>query len=106
MILKKRARRYLAELFGWLQRRLAFLFPLYGLARIFGVRARPLHQIGFWRLAFHLGTAFGLWWGLAMWFVYWRSQGVSGWSVLGVSCVAGFLFGVCMAGYFRWKAGR
>ncbi|MEJ6390388.1 DUF6404 family protein [Gymnodinialimonas ulvae] len=94
----------LAELEGSGIKRANYAPPLFRVARAIGLRPRPPHYMGFLRAALLSGPAFGLIWGLLMWVVAWQGSGMPmGFAVL-ASLLAGVLFGLAMAGYYRWAA--
>lgn len=61
------------------------------------MRPRPPHYLGFWRVVVSFGAYFALVWGIGMWLLMWREQGMA----VGLAClfavIAGSLFGVIMA---------
>ena len=75
---------------------------------IFGFDGRQLKALlikrgfepekGKWSL---MGGFIGVFWGLLMWLITWSRQGVPTWIAVTASVLAGALFGVCMAIYFR-----
>ncbi|QEH34911.1 hypothetical protein OJF2_34560 [Aquisphaera giovannonii] len=69
-----------------------------------GIEVPPPHFMAFVLLALTSGLFFGTLWGLAMRLVDW---GALGWlSTMTVAAVAGALFGVCLAAYYRRSAAR
>lgn len=85
-------------------KRANFAPPLFRVARAIGLRPRPPHYMSFARAALLAGPAFGLLWGLLMWGVAWQGSGMPvGFAVL-ASLLSGAIFGVAMAGYYRWAA--
>lgn len=80
--------------------------PLFRLARALGLKARPPHYMSFARATLMLGPFFGIIWGLFMWLIEWRSAGMPWQGVVLASVLAGVLFGLMMAGYYRWAANR
>lgn len=69
-----------------------------------GLKQRPPHYNTFWANTFFNGCWFGVLWGLAMWLLIWRSQGMPVLGALLAALFAGFLFGSMMAAYYRWSA--
>jgi hypothetical protein len=86
--------------------RLNYAPPLFRLARAIGLRTRPPHYMSFTRAMLMLGPTFGLVWGAFMWLIQWRSAGMPWQGVALASLLAGVLFGLMMAGYYRWAGGR
>jgi membrane associated rhomboid family serine protease len=77
--------------------------PLFRLAWKLGVPIRPPHFLGFGATALVMGIPFGIFWGILMWFTVWHKQGGSMIAAIVASAAAGFLFGVLMAAYYRWR---
>ena len=77
--------------------------PVFRLARALGLRPRPPHFMSVARAILLTGPAFGLLWGLAMWVFVWREAGMSVLAAILVSILSGALFGLAMAGYYRWS---
>jgi hypothetical protein len=48
-----------------------------------------------------LGIYFAVFWGFSMWFLVWRHDGFSPLLSIFVVLLAGFFYGLCMAGVFR-----
>ena len=80
--------------------------------------APPVHRL-LWRMGFHVppphfagftsnlifsGTWFGIVWGTIMWFATWSDRGMSPAGAIVAAIVAGILFGLCMAIYYRHGA--
>jgi Family of unknown function (DUF6404) len=80
--------------------------PIYRLAWRLGLRVRPPLYQPFAPLALGMGIWFGVAWGLLMRFLFWRTEAHPLLSAVIGSLIAGTLFGLMMAGYYRWKAGR
>jgi hypothetical protein len=80
--------------------------PLYRLLWRMGIAIPPPHFMGFWGLALLMGVFFGVFWGLFMWFVLWRDDAMPLPFAIGSALLAGLLFGVIMAAYYRWRAGK
>ncbi|WP_224816170.1 DUF6404 family protein [Hasllibacter sp. MH4015] len=97
-----RVTRALAELEASSIRRMNYAPPVFRLARAMGLRPRPPHYMSFWRAALILGPAFGLLWGLVMWLLSWRTQDLPVVVAILASLLAGVLFGLAMAAYYRW----
>ena len=64
----------------------------------------PPHFASFWSLALLMGGFFAIVWGLFMWLVLWRGEDVAIAIAVVASLIAGTLFGVIMAAYYRWRA--
>ena len=79
--------------------------PLYRLLWWMGIETPP-HFASFGSIALVMGLFFGVFWGLIMWFLGWRANDVPIAFALAMSAVAGVLFGVTMAAYFRWRASK
>lgn len=80
--------------------------PMFRLARKLGLRPRPPHYMSFTRAVLLLGPAFGVMWGVLMWFVSWRASDLPVAVALLASLLAGALFGLAMAGYYRWAGSQ
>lgn len=101
-----RLARALAELDASSISRLNYAPPMFHLARKLGLRPRPPHYMGFARATLLLGPAFGVMWGCLMWFLSWRAGDLSVTVALLASLLAGALFGLAMAGYYRWAGSQ
>jgi len=101
-----RLARAMAQLEASRINRLNYAPPLFRLARVLGLRPRPPHYMSFTRAALLLGPAFGLLWGLLMWVVQWRAAEIPTVVVAVASLLAGVLFGLAMAGYYRWAGSQ
>jgi hypothetical protein len=76
--------------------------PLFRALWGLGLRVPPPHFIGFLPLMLASGILFGVGWGVAMRFLFWRGMG---WPLmLGAAAGAGLSFGAAMAGYYRYSA--
>ncbi|WP_442782928.1 DUF6404 family protein [Collimonas fungivorans] len=78
--------------------------PLFRLLWNAGVSVPPPHFAGF---AFNFASMsiwFGVIWGAIMWFVVWSPQGIVGIGTIVLSALAGLLFGLLMALYYRHGA--
>ena len=80
--------------------------PLYRVLWRLGIEATPPHFARFWSLALTMGAFFAIAWGIVMWLLFWRGGNTPVAVDVGVSIVAGFLFGVAIAAYYRKSAGR
>ena len=80
--------------------------PLFRLARKTGLRVRPPHYMSFLRATLILTVIFGTVWGVFMWIVLWRDMGMPWQGAVAASALAGILFGLLMAEYYRWSAKR
>jgi hypothetical protein len=78
--------------------------PIYRLAWRLGLHVRPPLYQSFTPLALGMGALFGPLWGLLMWLSEWRGQARAIPLALVSTLLAGIIFGVTMAGYYRWKA--
>ncbi len=78
--------------------------PVLLLAWKLGLKQRPPHYNTFWANTLFNGIWFGVMWGLAMWILLWRSEGMPVLGALLAALFAGFLFGSMMAAYYRWSA--
>jgi len=79
--------------------------PAYRLLWLLGVEVRPPHFASFWSLAVPMGLFFGFFWGICMWFIMWSDR-IPGTVALAAAASAGILFGVTLAGYYRWRSRR
>ncbi len=80
--------------------------PLYRLLWRLGFEVPPPHYAGFWPLAIFMGVFFAVLWGIFMWFFLWRSEDMPAAIAIGSSLLAGALFGVGMAAYYRSAASK
>ena len=78
--------------------------PLHRLLWKLGAKAPPPHFLSFTAKFVSAGIWFGVAWGLLMWFMAWSRQGMSPYAAVAVALFAGVLFGLCMAGYYRYGA--
>ena len=78
--------------------------PLWRLLWRLGIQIPPPLFTRFLPLALFMGILFGAFWGLFMWLFLWSRQSIAIGIILGASAVAGLLFGLCMADYFRHLA--
>ena len=78
--------------------------PLYRLLWRLGIEVPPPHFASFSSLALFMGIFFAVFWGLFMWLFVWREDNVP--IAVGIvsSVIAGVLFGLAMAAYYRWRA--
>jgi Family of unknown function (DUF6404) len=74
--------------------------PFYRLLWALGIQAPPPHFGGFWLPALWMGTAFGVLWGVFMWFAFWRGQMAPA-TAIGTSALGGGCFGAVMASYYQ-----
>jgi membrane associated rhomboid family serine protease len=77
--------------------------PIYRLLWRLGVEVKPPHFASFWSLVVTTGVPFGVFWGIFMWALVWRQSTPVGFAG-GVAALAGLLFGLVMAAYFRRRA--
>jgi hypothetical protein len=75
--------------------------PLWNLFWRMGLEVPPPLFMGFGRMALLMGGFFGVFWGFCMWLLTWSRQGMPAWMVFSASALAGVLFGLAMAVYFR-----
>jgi membrane associated rhomboid family serine protease len=78
--------------------------PLYRLLWRMGIEVPPPHFGSFGSITLIMGLYFGVFWGLAMWFLVWRGDDMPIAIAVTASVLAGLLFGAIMAVYFRWRA--
>lgn len=76
--------------------------PIYRLLWKMGIQIPPPHFSSFLFLFLFQGTFFGIFWGLVMWVLSWQQQNLS--LHIFKSALAGLLFGLSMAGYYRYQA--
>ena len=69
-----------------------------------GLRTPPPVFLGFLPLALGMGLFFAIGWGLLMWVFMWWRQGMTVAATAVVALVAGVMFGVAMASYYRYHA--
>jgi uncharacterized integral membrane protein len=62
--------------------------------------------MGFTRAALLMGPSFGAIWGGVMWALTWRAQELPLGVAIVASLLAGVLFGLAMAAYYRWSGAR
>lgn len=75
--------------------------PLWKLFWRMGFAVPPPPFMGAGRITLVMGGFFGVFWGLVMWLMLWSRQGMTVWIAVTAAAVAGLLFGLCMAFYFR-----
>jgi hypothetical protein len=78
--------------------------PLYRLLWRLGIKVLPPHFAGFWSLTLFMGAFFAVGWGILMWLMAWHGERMPAKAAVGVAAIAGFLFGLAMAGYYRWHS--
>ena len=78
--------------------------PVYQLLWRLGWQVRPPLFQSFIALFLGMGTFFGVFFGLLMWIVLWGSMRLGAGVAVMESAMAGALFGLAMATYYRWKA--
>jgi len=78
--------------------------PLFRLLWLFGLKVPPPLFLGFFTLTVLFGIFFGVLWGEVMWLLQWKAGLVGVEIAVLISALAGLLFGLTMAGYYRWKA--
>ncbi len=102
----QRLTRAMAELEGSGIKRLNYAPPVFRVARRLGLRPRPPHYMSFLRATLLMGPAFGLLWGAVMWMLSWRGGDLPIIVAVIASLLAGMLFGLLMAVYYRWAGGE
>lgn len=80
--------------------------PLWRLLWKLGATLPPPHFMRFLPLVLICGGLFGTFWGLAMFFLVWRAQGMPLPFVFASSLLSALLFGLVMAFVFRRQARR
>ncbi len=76
--------------------------PLWKLATRCGFQPRPPHYNSFLHNTLSFGIYFGVFWGITMYALVWRTP-PGAWLVYAAgSLLAGMLFGICMALHFRY----
>lgn len=78
--------------------------PLWRLLWRLGIDIVPPLFMGFRQAALVMGSFFGVFWGLFMWLFMWSRGGMPVWIALVAAALAGLLFGLGMASYFRYVA--
>lgn len=80
--------------------------PMFRIARRLGLKPRPPHYMSFLRAVLVLGPMFGVIWGAIMWFVQWQHADLPVAVALISALLAGAIFGLLMAGYYRWAGSQ
>lgn len=101
-----RIARALAELEASEIKSLNYAPPIFRVARKLGLKPRPPHYMSFTRAVLLLGPFFGLMWGTVMWFLSWEAQELPLLVAVLAALLAGALFGLAMAGYYRWAGSQ
>ena len=78
--------------------------PLRRLLWKLGAKIPPSHFQSFMANFVSAGVWFAAFWGLSMWFAWWRSHGMSVERAFTGSIFAGVLFGLWSAAYYRYGA--
>jgi hypothetical protein len=78
--------------------------PAWRLLWKMGVQAPPPLFAPFLPMALATGSFFTLGWGLLMWLALWARQGMPLAAMVGSAVAAGVLFGLIMAGVYRYLA--
>ncbi|WP_322407376.1 DUF6404 family protein [Idiomarina sp. PL1-037] len=68
-----------------------------------GRETKPPHYNSFMHNALSLGSFFGLFWGVIMWLFVWNSTALPLSAAIAASLLAGALFGLSMAYYYRFS---
>jgi hypothetical protein len=79
--------------------------PIFRLLWTLGLEVPPPLFWGFVSLTLLMGGFFGPLWGAFMWLLQWQWHTPVELAIL-ISALAGLLFGLSMAGYYRWTATR
>ncbi|MGM0428772.1 MAG: DUF6404 family protein [Pseudomonadota bacterium] len=69
-----------------------------------GIETKPPHYNSFIHNALSLGSFFGLFWGVIMWLFVWNSNNLPVLVAIVACLLAGVLFGLSMASYYRISA--
>ncbi|MEJ0229466.1 DUF6404 family protein (plasmid) [Klebsiella michiganensis] len=77
--------------------------PLIRLLWWLGVKFPPLPFASFWQVFSLMTGGFSVGYGLLMYFMVWRPQGMSPLFACAVSLIAGVLFGLTMALFHLWR---
>ncbi|WP_321449855.1 DUF6404 family protein [uncultured Cohaesibacter sp.] len=77
--------------------------PLHRFLRGRGVRIKPPHYNSIGMNIVTTGAPFAILWGAIMWFILWQSQKLTPVMAIGAALVAGTIFGLFMALYYRWS---
>lgn len=101
-----RLARAMAELDASTISSLNYAPPMFRISRRLGLKPRPPHYMSFRRAVLLLGPLFGVLWGSLMWLLQWRDAEVATPVVLLGSILAGAIFGLLMAGYYRWAGSQ
>lgn len=78
--------------------------PLFRILWRMGVHVRPPHFANFISNFLLMGSWFGFAWGMIMWLFVWRGAGKSPYAAAAGALMAGAMFGLCMAAYYRYGA--
>ena len=76
--------------------------PALRVQRWLGQEARPPHYAVLWKTIIGYGVWFAGVWGILMWVVLWRSQGLPFRSAAIAAVSAGLFFGATMGAYYAW----
>ena len=76
--------------------------PLLRLLWRLGLQVPPPHFANFGATAVFAGSFFGISWGLLMWLFFWQGAGMKPTAVVGISAIAGALFGLTMSAYYAY----
>lgn len=85
-------------------RPLNYTSPIQILLWKLGLKIRPAHYNSFLCNVILMGLWFAVVWGPLMWLLEWRTMSISVPSAIGLSAIAGALFGIGMAIYYKWSA--
>lgn len=77
--------------------------PLVRLLWRLGIKIPPLPFMSFWRLFVVMAVPFSIGYGLLMYLMVWRTQGMSPYSACVLSLLAGVFFGIFMALFHLWR---
>ena len=78
--------------------------PLFQLAWKLCIPIPPPLFMNFYGVALLMGSFFGVFWGLLMWFLFWSRTDLGTVGAVIASAAAGVLFGLWMASYYRRNA--
>lgn len=76
--------------------------PLLRLSHKLGLKLKPPHYANFISNLLILGLYFAIIWGILMWLFFWRNANMTLIAAIIASVVAGSLFGLIMAFYYRY----
>jgi len=77
--------------------------PMTRAARTLGLRVKPPFYMDFQQLSCFMGLPFGVFWGVFMYFGFWKSADMPMSAVLGSSVIAAVFFGCGMAWFINGR---